>query len=107
MKTYKQIIYRQSDTALMIMPSDENELADIRFVNDLNEDQKQAFLALRDFLLTQIDNLDYCVYTTENDSLDAQPSEKEVKCMVVSELNTNDKLIVDNVLAICLELINN
>ncbi len=107
MKTYRQIIYRQSDTALMIMPSDLAETVEIRFVKDLTTEQKLAFSELQTFLLTQIDNLDYCVYTTENDSLDAQPSEKEVKCMVVSELDTNDKLIVDKVLAICLELLNN
>jgi hypothetical protein len=106
MKTYKQIVYRQSDTALMIVPSDENELTDIRFVNDLNDSQKEAFLALRDFLLTQVDSLDYSVYTTDIDRLDAQPLEGETKCIVVSELDTNDKLIVDNVLAICLELLN-
>ena len=106
MKTYKQIVYRQSDTALMIVPSDESEQTDIRFVNDLNDTQKQAFLALRDFLLTQVETLDYSVYTTDIDRLDAQPLEGETKCIAVSELDTNDKLIVDNVLAICLELIN-
>jgi len=37
MKIYKQIVYRQSDTALMIVPSDESELTAIRFVNDLND----------------------------------------------------------------------
>jgi hypothetical protein len=107
MKTYKQIVYRQSDTALMIVPSDENEQTDIRFVNDLSDTQKQAFLDLRDFLLTQVDTLDYSVYTTDINRLDAQPLEGETKCILVDELNTNDKLIVDNVLAICLELLNN
>lgn len=106
MKTYKQIVYRQSDTALMIVPTDENELTDIRFVNDLNDSQKEAFLALRDFLLTQVDTLDYSVYTTDIDRLDAQPLEGNTKCILVDELDTNDKLIVDNVLAICLELLN-
>lgn len=106
MKTYKQIVYRQSDTALMIVPSDDTEQTEIRFVNDLNDTQKQAFLALKDFLLTQVDTLDYSVYTTDINRLDAQPLEGETKCIVVNELDINDKLIVDNVLAICLELIN-
>lgn len=107
MKTYKQIVYRQSDTALMIVPSNESEQIDIRFVNDLNDTQKQAFLDLRDFLLTQVDSLDYSVYTTDINRLDAQPLEGETKCILVDELDTNDKLIVDKVLAICLELLNN
>lgn len=107
MKTYKQIVYRQSDTALMIVPSNESEQTDIRFVNDLNDTQKQAFLDLRDFLLTQVDSLDYSVYTTDINRLDAQPLEGETKCILVDELDTNDKLIVDKVLAICLELLNN
>jgi hypothetical protein len=107
MKTYKQIVYRQSDTALMIVPSNESEQIDIRFVNDLNDTQKQAFLDLRDFLLTQVDSLDYSVYTTDINRLDAQPFEGETKCILVDELDTNDKLIVDKVLTICLELLNN
>jgi hypothetical protein len=107
MKTYKQIVYRQSDTALMIVPSDENEQIDIRFVNDLNDTQKQAFLDLRDFLLTQVDTLDYSVYMTDLNRLDAQPLEGATKCILVDELDENDKLTVDKVLAICLELLNN
>lgn len=107
MKTYKQIVYRQSDTALMIVPSNESEQIDIRFVNDLNDTQKQAFLDLRDFLLTQVDSLDYSVYTTDVNRLDAQPLEGDTKCILVDELDTNDKLIVDKVLTICLELLNN
>jgi hypothetical protein len=106
MKIYKQIVYRQSDTALMIVPSDESELTAIRFVNDLNDTQKQAFLDLRDFLLTQVDTLDYSVYTTDINRLDAQPLDGETKCILVDELDVNDKLIVDKVLAICLELLN-
>jgi len=106
MKTYKQIVYRQSDTALMIVPSDENELTDIRFVNDLSDTQKEAFINLRDFLLTQVDTLDYSVYTTDINRLDAQPLEGETKCILVDELDANDKLIVDKVLTICLELLN-
>lgn len=107
MNTYKQIVYRQSDTALMIVPSDSSVPTEIRFVNDLSDTQKQAFLDLRDFLLTQVATLDYSVYTTDINRLDAQPFEGETKCIFVSELNPNDKLIVDKVLAICLELINN
>jgi hypothetical protein len=107
MKTYKQIVYRQSDTALMIVPSDENEQIDIRFVNDLTDAQKQAFLDLRDFLLTKVDTLDYSVYTTDVNRLDAQPVEGETKFIIVDELETNDKLIVDKVLDICLKLLNN
>lgn len=107
MKTYKQIVYRQSDTALMIVPSDENEQIDIRFVNDLTDAQKQAFLYLRDFLLTKVDTLDYSVYTTDVNRLDAQPVEGETKFIIVDELDTADKLIVDKVLDICLKLLNN
>jgi hypothetical protein len=91
----------------MIVPSDENEQIEIRFVNDLTDVQKQTFLDLRNFLLTQVDTLDYSVYTTDINRLDAQPVEGETKCIFVDELGTNDKLIVDNVLTICLKLLNN
>jgi hypothetical protein len=106
MKTYKQIVYRQSDTALMIVPSDASEQTSIRFVNDLNDEDKQTFLDLLDFLLTRVDTLDYSVYTTDINRLDAQPIKGETKCILIDELDTNNKLIVDKSLDICKKLIN-
>ncbi|CAB4128000.1 hypothetical protein UFOVP105_11 [uncultured Caudovirales phage] len=106
MNTYKQIVYRQQDTALMIVPSDENIQTQIRFVNDLNELQKQYFFDLRDYLLTLVDSLDYCVYIPEIDRLDIQSVSGDVISQTVAELETNNKLIVNNVLTICNELLN-
>ena len=107
MKTFKQIVYRQSDTALMIVPSDENEQTEIRFVNDLDDNQKQTFLDLQDYLLTMVDSLDYCVYMTDINRLDAQPIEGESVLLLVDELDTNDRLIVDKTLDLCKNLLNN
>ena len=106
MKTYKQIVYRQSDTALMIVPSDENEQTEIRFVNDLNETQKQIFLDLETFLLTKIDSIEYWVYMTDINRLDAQQSETNSVLILVDELDETDKLIVNKSLDICKKLIN-
>jgi hypothetical protein len=107
MKTFRKIVYRQLDTALMILPTDENENTDIRFVNDLSDAQKLAFIDLKNFLLTQVDQLDYCTYITINNMLAVQPLQGITIELLVDELDTNDKLIVDKVLAICLELLNN
>ena len=107
MKTYKQIMYRQLDGALIIVPSEESEPTEIRFVSELTEVQMQAFLELKTFLLTQVEEFDYCSYTTNNDELGIQPITGLTVVLIVSELDENDKLTVDKVLAICLELLNN
>ena len=106
MKTYRQIIYRHSDTALMILPSDLLEQPDIRFIKDLSENEKQSFKDLETFLLTKIDYIEYWVYTTDINRLDAQQSETNSALILVDELDTNDRLIVNKSLDICKKLIN-
>jgi hypothetical protein len=107
MKTFSKIVYRQSDTALMILPLDENENTDIRFVNNLSDEQKLSFIELNNFLLTEVDELDYCTYSTNNNMLSVQPIHGITIELLIDELDTNNKLIVDNVLAICTKLLNN
>jgi hypothetical protein len=107
METFKQIVYRNDDTALMIGPTNEDIQIIPRFINELSDSQKQPFINLRDFCLTKTDTIMYVVYTTDVDRLDIQPIEGEVVCLVVSELDTNDKSIVDSALQECTNLLNN
>ena len=107
METFKQIVYRNEDTALMIIPTNDGMQIIPRFINDLSDSQKQPFLNLRDFCLTKTDSILYVVYTTDVDRLDIQPIEGSVVCLVVSELNQTDKDIVDSALQECTNLLNN
>ena len=107
METFKQIIYRNEDTALMIIPTNEDIQIIPRFINELSDSQKQPFINLRDFCLTKTDSILYVVYTTDVDRLDIQPIEGDVVCLVVNELDKNDKDIVDSALQECSNLLNN
>ena len=107
METFKQIIYRNEDTALMIVPTNEDLQIIPRFINELSDSQKQPFINLRDFCLTKTDSILYVVYTTDVDRLDIQPIEGDVVCLIVNELDQNDKDIVNSALQECSNLLNN
>jgi hypothetical protein len=107
METFKQIVYRNDDTALMIVPTNEDIQIMPRFINELSDSQKQPFINLRDFCLTKTDTIMYVVYTTDVDRLDIQPIEGDVVYFVVNELDQSDKDIVDSALQECSNLLNN
>ena len=107
METFKQIIYRNEDTALMIVPTNEDLQIIPRFINELSDSQKQPFINLRDFCLTKTDSILYVVYTTDVDRLDIQQIEGDVVCLIVNELDQNDKDIVNSALQECSNLLNN
>ena len=106
MENFKQIVYRQSDKALMIVPQDDNIQVVPRFVNELTTEQQASFYELETYCLTQQDPLVYTVYTTDVNRLDIQGEDSEVVCLIVSEMNPEDKSIVDKVGVICTELLN-
>ncbi|MEI8137285.1 MAG: hypothetical protein WCH21_08175 [Bacteroidota bacterium] len=106
MENFKQIVYRQSDKALMIIPQNDNIQVVPRFVNELTELQQVSFNELETFCLTQKDPLLYTVYTTDVNRLDIQGEDNEVICLNVSEMSPEDKAIVDKVGVICTELLN-
>jgi hypothetical protein len=106
MENFKQIIYRDSDTALMILPLNDEIQIIPRFVNELTEEQKISFDDLKNFCLTKVSSLDYVVYTLDVNRLDIQATDNSVVCLMVSELDTKDKEIVQKVGLICTELLN-
>lgn len=106
METFKQIIYRDLDTALMIIPTNEELKVVPRFVNELSEQDASPLLALKDFCLTKVETLSYVVYLQEENRLDIQPVEGEVVCLIVSILDQADKAIVEAAGAKCTELLN-
>ena len=106
METFKQIVYRNDDTALMIIPTDDNIIVVPRFINELSDPIKQPFINLRDFCVTKTETILYVVYTTDVDRLDIQPVEGDVVCLVVSELDPVEKSIVESALQTCTNLLN-
>jgi hypothetical protein len=106
METFKQIVYRDSDTALMIIPTNEDLQVVPRFVNELSVEDQVPFENLLNFCLTQVDTLLYVVYTQDINRLDIQPIEGDVVCLIVADLDPVDKEIVDAAGVKCIELLN-
>jgi hypothetical protein len=106
METFKQIVYRESDTALMIIPTNEDLLVVPHFVNELSESQQATFEQLKQFCLTKVDSLAYGVYFTDERRFDIQPIEEDVVLVYIDELDPQDKLIFDEVGVICTEFLN-
>lgn len=109
MESFKQIIFRQSDTALMIINSDPTIPTSIRFVSELPDAQKLAFQNLGLYCASIIDppKFDYIVFTVDIDSLDVQCTEGYVKRVAKSTMSIKNKKTLNDVLTICTNLLNN
>jgi len=106
METFKQIIYRDSDTALMIIPTNQELQILPRFVCDLSKKDAQPLISLREFCLKKVDELEYVVYISEINRLDIQPKIGAVLCLDVSTLDDSEKTIIQNAGVKCTELLN-
>jgi hypothetical protein len=106
METFKKIVYRDLDTALMIIPTNEDLQVVPRFVNELSESQQTTFEQLKEFCLTKAESLVYGVYFTDEKRFDIQPIEGEVVLVYIDELDPQNKLIFDEVGVICTDLLN-
>lgn len=107
METFKQIIYREDDTALMIIPTNEQIQTIARFVNELSIERQLKFEKLKLFCLTKIDTLQYVVNYTGSDVLNLQSDEDQTIQLIISNLSDYEKLLINEVNNICMELINN
>lgn len=108
MNTFDRIIYRQEDTALMIINSDPTIPTVTRFVNELPEEQKAKFIILGEYCASLVEPplFDYLCYFADVERLDVQPLEGLVVSVFRSDMSVDDKKKLDDVLAICTALIN-
>jgi len=106
METFKQIVYREDDNALMIIPTNDEIQIIPRFVSELSFEQQQKFEELKALCLTKIDSLKYVVHYVESDILNLQSDEDKTVELVISTLSDSEKIIISEVGAICTELLN-
>jgi hypothetical protein len=106
METFKQIVYRDEDTALMIIPTNEGIQIIPRFVGELSMEQQQKFEELKTLCLTKIDSLKYVVYYVDTDLLNLQSDEDKIIELIISDLSDGEKIIINEVGVICTELLN-
>lgn len=108
MENFKQIVFRMSDSALMIINVDETIETKIRFVSNLVDIQKLAFQKLGNYCTSKVDppKFDYVVFHVDMDRLDIQCTDGKPFSIVKSTMPNEDKKMLDTVLIICTELIN-
>ena len=105
METVKQIVYRESDGALMIIANNPDFPITPRFYSELSTANKTIVDNLKTFGLTQIADIKYIVYTTEGDTLDLESNQEENVRLIVSDLGA-DKPTVDAFISMCETLLN-
>jgi hypothetical protein len=105
METVKQIVYREEDGVLMIIPNNPDLQIIPRFIQDLSELDRQVIEDLRTFVLTKISTIKYVVYTADGNTLNLESTDEENVTLNVSELG-DDKPVVDAVGILCTQLLN-
>lgn len=105
METIKQIVYRESDGALMIIANNPDFPITPRFYSELSSSDKTIIDDLKTFGLTQISDIKYMVYATEGDTLDLESEQEENIRLIVSDLGA-DKPTVDAFISMCNILLN-
>jgi hypothetical protein len=106
METFKQIVYREDDNALMIIPTNDEIQIIPRFVSELSMEQQQKFEELKNICLTKIDSLKYVVYYVETNIMNLQSDEDKTIELLISDLSDGEKIIINEVGFICTELLN-
>ena len=106
METLKQIVYREEDGVIMIISNNENDQVIPRFLNELSQEDKSPLESLINYCLTKVEGLRYVVFLSEFNRMDVQPTDGEVVCLTLDELDNNDRGIIDLALSKCVELLN-
>jgi len=107
METIKQIVFRESDLVVMIIPKSDAQVIP-RFLNEMQESDRAPLEALKTLCRTFINSeLKYVVYVSEGNALNIEgEAEAENVTKIVSEMSVEDKAIVDNAGLICTQFIN-
>ncbi len=111
MDAIKQIIYREDDRVLMIVPNDLDIEIVPRTIDDLPARNLTVFNEMRDYLLTLIDSTEYIIYIAENKSLHLQSYNNAIRAYIYDELDAEKKSTLgsymDAFYIMCEELLNN
>jgi len=106
METLKQVVYRNDDQVIVPCPNSDKEIR-LYFIPELSQQEQDICNNLKSFCETQIEtSLEYVVFLSEVDMLNIQGVDNEIKELLISDLNPEDKSKVDAVGALCLEWIN-
>lgn len=103
METIKQIVYREEDGVLMIIPNNPDSPIVPRFIKDLSTEGLSKIEMLREFALTKAADIKYLVYKSEENTLDLESADENIT-LDLSELG--DDTPIADALLLCTQLIN-
>jgi hypothetical protein len=106
METFKQIIYREEDGAIMIIPTNEDVQIVPRFINELSVEDKAPINNILSLCLTKVESISYMIYLAEEDRLDIQTDDTNTICLKISELEESEKQIVEAANSVYSKLLN-
>lgn len=110
MEKIKQIIYREEDHVLMIIPIDLSIEIIPRYTTNLSQRYSTTFNEMRDYLLTKIDSIKYITYIADDKSLHVQSNEDNSKVFDQNNMNQEEKSMINSyteaLCIICEDLLN-
>jgi hypothetical protein len=104
----RKIVYNKEFDLLIIEPESLMETATVLIIGDLPEELGTTFNVLLQYCIDKIslNELKYFVYINETDSFNIEGIDKNVIVNVISDLNQEEKLKIEDFITDCLVIIN-
>lgn len=103
---FKQIVYRNEDEALVIVPLPQDSETKVFFLNQLETAEKNELIALKELCESKIEEpLKYVVAEKGTNIINVE-FENGVLQLNILELNDSEKLVVQNSIQVCIGLLN-
>ncbi len=106
MKDFKQIVYRNADEALVIVPLLEDSETKVFFLNQLEITKQNKLIALKELCESKIEeSLKYVVAEKGTNIINIEYENGVLQLNILDILDA-EKLIVQNAITVCVELLN-
>jgi hypothetical protein len=106
MEDFKQIVFRNEDEALVIIPMLQESETKVFFLNQLETIEKSKLVALKELCESKIEEpLKYVVAEKGTNIINVE-YENGVLQLNILDLSDSEKLVVQNAIDVCTQLIN-
>ena len=108
MENFKQIVYRNEDEVLVIVPQSENVNTKVNFLNEIDSVKASKLNSLKNLCIEKIPQdsvLKYVVAEKGTNILNIEHSEGVIS-LDITTLESSEQLIVGDSIQVCIQLIN-
>jgi hypothetical protein len=104
----RKIVYNKNFSLLIIEPESLTITATVLMIDSLPENLQIKFNELLNYCIEELllEELKYFVYTRETDNFNIEDTNKNVIIQVVSELDSDKQLKIEDFITECLNIIN-